>query len=94
MAGVGRVGDGEYAARVNAAVGLAAAGTAPAEAAQVLAGRFGVSVRQARRYVELQLTRARLYGLRCGVGHAIALFPNDPLRFDSLEQLGGAARRF
>ena len=49
---------------------------------------------QARRYVELQLTRARLHGLRCGVGHAIALFPNDPLRFDSLEQLGGAARRF
>ena len=47
-----------------------------------------------RRYVELQLTRARLYGLRCGVEHAIALFPNDPLRFNSLEQLGGAARRF
>jgi len=47
-----------------------------------------------RRYVELQLTRARLHGLRCNVGHAIALFPNDPLRFDSLEQLGGAARRF
>jgi LmbE family N-acetylglucosaminyl deacetylase len=53
-----------------------------------------VSQTQARRYVELQLTRARLYGLRCGVGHAVALFPNDPLRFDSLEQLGGAARRF
>jgi len=53
-----------------------------------------VSQVQARRYVELQLTRARLYGLRCGVEHAIALFPNDPLRFDSLEQLGGAARRF
>ena len=49
MAGVGRVGDGEYAARVNAAVELAAAGTAPAEAARVLAARFGVSVRQARR---------------------------------------------
>ena len=47
-----------------------------------------------RRYVELQLTRARLHGLRCGVGHAIALFPHDPLQFDSLEQLGGAARRF
>jgi LmbE family N-acetylglucosaminyl deacetylase len=47
-----------------------------------------------RRYVELQLTRARLHGLRCNVGHAIPLFPNDPLRFDSLEQLGGTARRF
>ena len=52
MAGGGRVGDGEYAVRVNAAVELAAAGTAPAEAARVLAGRFGVSVRQARRYVD------------------------------------------
>jgi hypothetical protein len=48
---MGRVGDGEYAARVNAAVELAAAGTVPAEAAQMLADRFGVSVRQARRYV-------------------------------------------
>jgi len=53
-----------------------------------------VSQTQAHRYIELQLTRARLYGLRCNVGHAMALFPNDPLRFDSLEQLGGAARRF
>ena len=35
----------------------------------------------ARNYVELQLTRARLRGLRAGVGHAIALFPNDPLMF-------------
>ena len=52
MAGVGRVGDGEYAVRVNAAVELASAGTAPAEAARVLASRFGVSVRQARRYVD------------------------------------------
>jgi non-ribosomal peptide synthetase component E (peptide arylation enzyme) len=50
MAGVGRVGDGEYAARVNAAVELAAAGTA--QAARVLADRFGVSVRQARRYLD------------------------------------------
>ena len=29
----------------------------------------------ARNYVELQLTRARLRGLRAGVGHAIAFFP-------------------
>ena len=40
----------------------------------------------ARNYVELQLTRARLRGLRAGVGHAIALFPNDPLVLDSLAQ--------
>src|SRR5208282_4947739 len=37
-----------------------------------------------RNYVELQLTRARLRGLRAGAGHAIALFPNDPLVLDSL----------
>ncbi|MGO8839314.1 MAG: PIG-L family deacetylase [Limisphaerales bacterium] len=47
-----------------------------------------------RSYVELQLTRARLRGLRAGIGHAIALFPNDPLVFDSLAQLGRSARRF
>lgn len=38
----------------------------------------------ARQYVELQLTRARLRGLRAGIGHAMALFPNDPLVLDSL----------
>jgi LmbE family N-acetylglucosaminyl deacetylase len=42
---------------------------------------------QARAYVELQITRARLRGLRSGVGHAAALFPNDPLVFDSLAQI-------
>jgi LmbE family N-acetylglucosaminyl deacetylase len=46
------------------------------------------------RYVELQLTRARLRGLRAGVGHAIALFPNEPLLVDSLTQLGPGARAF
>jgi len=48
----------------------------------------------ARNYVELQLTRARLLGARAGVGHAIALFPNDPLIFDSLNDTGRSARRF
>ena len=51
MAG-GRVGDVEYAERVNAAARLVAAGVAVPEAAGVLAGRFAVSVRQARRYVD------------------------------------------
>ena len=49
---------------------------------------------QTRDYVELQLTRARLRGLRAGVGHAIALFPNDPLVLDSLAQVNRSARRF
>ena len=48
----------------------------------------------ARSYVELQLARARLLGLRAGIGHAMALFPNDPLVVDSLAQIGGGARRF
>ena len=48
----------------------------------------------ARNYVELQLTRARLLGARAGVGHAIALFPNDPLVFDCLASAGRGARRF
>jgi LmbE family N-acetylglucosaminyl deacetylase len=47
-----------------------------------------------RNYVELQLTRARLNGLRAGIGHAIALFPNDPLVVDSLSSIPHAARRF
>lgn len=47
-----------------------------------------------RNYVELQLTRARLNGLRGGVGHAIALFPNDPLVLNSLELFGQSARQF
>ena len=42
----------EYAERVNAAADLADAGMPAAEAARSLAGRFGCSVRQARRYVE------------------------------------------
>jgi len=49
---------------------------------------------QAKAYIELQVTRARLRGLRAGVEHAIALFPNDPLVFDSLAQIGRSERSF
>ena len=48
----------------------------------------------ARNYVELQLARARLLGARAGVGHAVALFPNEPLIFESLASTGRAARTF
>ena len=48
----------------------------------------------ARNYIELQLTRARLRGLRAGIGHAIALFPNDLLVLDSLGTVTRGARRF
>jgi N-acetylglucosamine malate deacetylase 1 len=48
----------------------------------------------ARGYVEMQLTRARLGGIRVGVGHAIALYPNDPPIIDSLSRLCPSASRF
>lgn len=47
-----------------------------------------------RNYVELQLTRSRLLGARARLGHAIAVFPNDPLVLDSLLPLSRSARRF
>jgi hypothetical protein len=50
--GRGRAGAGEYAQRVNAAVGLLEAGVPVSEVAVLLAARFGCSVRQARRYAE------------------------------------------
>ncbi len=52
MAGGRRVGDVERAERINAAAELVEAGVPVAEVARVLAGRFGCSVRQARRYAE------------------------------------------
>jgi len=57
---------------------------------------MGAHVSQAatRDYAEMQLTRARLNGHRAGVGHAIGLFPNDPLVIDSLGLLSRSARRF
>jgi len=48
----GRADAGEYAVRVNAAADLLASGSSVAECAQVLASRFGISVRQAHRYAE------------------------------------------
>lgn len=51
MAGGRRAGGEEFAARVNVAAELLAAGVEVADAARELAGRFGLSRRQARRYV-------------------------------------------
>jgi LmbE family N-acetylglucosaminyl deacetylase len=45
-------------------------------------------------YVDLQLTRAHLLGMRAGIGHAIALYPNDSIVVDSLAPVGRGARRF
>jgi len=52
------------------------------------------SQQRTRNYVELHLARARVLGLRAGVGHAMALYPNDPLVVSSLSELGPGARRF
>jgi N-acetylglucosamine malate deacetylase 1 len=49
---------------------------------------------QARNYIDMQVTRARLNGLRANVEYAVALFPNDPPLLDSLAMLGGGANRF
>jgi LmbE family N-acetylglucosaminyl deacetylase len=68
------------------APGLVAAWTAAMEAHATQA--------RARHFVELQLARARVHGLRAGVEYAQALYPADPLLFDSLAALGPSARRF
>lgn len=47
-----------------------------------------------RNYLELQVVRARLNGLRAGVEYAVPLFPADALVVDSLATLGRGARRF
>ena len=59
MAGDRRVGAGGQAERVNAAAELAEGGV-PAEAARVLAARFGCSPRQARRYVDQAAASGRV----------------------------------
>jgi N-acetylglucosamine malate deacetylase 1 len=53
-----------------------------------------VSQMNTRNYVELQLARARVQGLRAGVEFAQALYPNDPLVFGSFTPLTRTARRF
>jgi len=45
-------------------------------------------------YAQLQIARARVFGLRAGVEFAQPLYPNDPLVFASLGQLSGSARRY
>ena len=47
-----------------------------------------------RPYAELQLARARVWGLRAGVGHAQGLYPHDPLVLKSLDAVRRTARHF
>ena len=55
-----RVDGIEYARRVNAAVELVGTGMPASAAAHTMAGRYGVSVRQARRYVEQAMAAGRV----------------------------------
>ena len=66
----------------------------PVVAAWTAAMEAHATQAKTRRYVGLHLARAKMHGVRCGAGHAIQLFPNDPLVCDSLATLGRAARQF
>lgn len=66
----------------------------PVVAAWTAAMEAHASQAKTRRYVGLHLARAKMHGVRCGAGHAIQLFPNDPLVCESLATLGRAARQF
>ena len=54
------MGDLQRAERINAAAELAEAGVATGEAVRVLAERFAVSTRQARRYVDRAASGGRV----------------------------------
>lgn len=47
-----------------------------------------------RAYTAFQLTRAWLNGQRAATGHAIPLFPNDPVLLPNLSHLGRGVRNF
>ncbi len=49
---------------------------------------------KSRPYHLLQMARASVLGQRLGVHGAMALYPNDPLVFDSLASLGRSGRRY
>lgn len=66
----------------------------PVLAAWTKAMEAHASQMKTRNYAELQLARARVAGLNAGVTHAQLLWPNDPLVFQSLTDLGRGARRF
>jgi len=63
-------------------------------AAWTAAMQAHVTQLKTRDYVEVQLARARVNGSRCGISAAMALYPNDPLVFDSLGALARGARRY
>jgi predicted DNA-binding transcriptional regulator YafY len=64
-----------YAQRVNAAADLLAGGASAVDAARVLATRFAVSTRQARRYVDQALVSGRLVVPQATVVFTVRLPP-------------------
>jgi LmbE family N-acetylglucosaminyl deacetylase len=56
--------------------------------------RSHASQLKSRQYIELQLARAQVNGLRAGMSHAIAIYPNEPIVLDRLSRLGKGARKF
>jgi ribbon-helix-helix CopG family protein len=73
---VGNRADGvAYAQRVNAAADLLAGGASAVDAASVLAIRFGVSTRQARRYVDQAASTGRLVVPQASVVFTVKLPP-------------------
>jgi predicted DNA-binding transcriptional regulator YafY len=74
MAG-SRAGSVAYAQRVNEAADLLAEGMSVVDAASVLAARFGVSTRQARRYVDQAASTGRTVVPQVGVVFTVKLPP-------------------
>jgi bacillithiol biosynthesis deacetylase BshB1 len=56
--------------------------------------RCHASQMETRDYVEMLTARARLLGAQVGVGHAMAVWANDPVRLAGLSDLRGSGRRF
>lgn len=83
--------EAEPAGGARVVVDISAPGLVDTWAAAMAAHR---SQLKTRNYVELQLCRARLNGLRAGVEHAVPLFPSDPILVDSLATLERGSRRF
>jgi hypothetical protein len=89
MAGDRRADGVEYAQRVNVAADLTAAGMSAVDAARVLAARFGVSGRQARRYVDLAAASGRREVPETGVVFTVKLPASLAARVREHAQAGG-----
>jgi hypothetical protein len=69
----GRAAGTEHAERINAAAELVEGGVPAGEATRVLAGQFGCSARQARRYVDQAVASGRVAVPERGVVFTVKL---------------------